>query len=97
VPGEPVQGIVGEFPMPLAFRTAIEARYYLTDPLWLRLHHHFATLLRGDLGFSFNLQQTVLSASMERALRTLRLATTGYAVGILAGILAAIHTTITNY
>jgi peptide/nickel transport system permease protein len=97
VPGDPVQAIVGEFPVPPAFRAAIEARYHLSDPLWLRLYHYFATLLHGDLGFSFRLQQSVLSAIMERAPRTLLLAITGYAVGILAGILVGIHAAITNH
>ena len=97
VPGDPVQAIVGEFPVPPAFRAAIEARYHLSDPLWLRLYHYVTTLLRGDLGFSFHLQQSVLSAIMERAPRTLLLAITGYVVGILAGILVGIHAAITNH
>jgi peptide/nickel transport system permease protein len=96
VPGDPVQAIVGEFPVPPAFRAAIEARYHLGDPLWLRLYHYFATLAHGDLGFSFRLQQSVLGAILERAPRTLLLATTGYAVGILVGLLVGIHAAITN-
>ena len=97
VPGDPVQAIVGEFPVPPAFRAAIEARYHLSDPLWLRLYHYFATLMRGDLGYSFNLQQSVLSAIMERAPRTLLLAVTGYTVGILVGILVGIQAAITDH
>jgi peptide/nickel transport system permease protein len=97
VPGDPVQAIAGEFPAPPAFRAAIEARYHLNDPLWLRLYHYVATLLRGDLGFSFRLQQNVLDTIMQRAPRTLLLASVGYAVGILAGILVGIQTAITNH
>ncbi|MCL4698460.1 MAG: ABC transporter permease, partial [Burkholderiaceae bacterium] len=33
IPGDPVQAMVGDFPVPQAFREAIEQRYRLKDPL----------------------------------------------------------------
>jgi peptide/nickel transport system permease protein len=86
VPGDPVQAMVGDFPVPPEFRATIVARYHLGDPLWLRLLLYGDVLLHGNLGYSFQLQQPVATLLAERAPRTLLLAFGGYAVGITIGI-----------
>jgi peptide/nickel transport system permease protein len=96
VPGDPVQAIIGQYPAPPAYRAAIEARFHLTDPVWLRLFHYLAALAQGDLGYSFRAQRPVLDLIAERAPRTLLLAFTGYAFGIVGGILAGLHAAVTR-
>jgi peptide/nickel transport system permease protein len=85
-PGDPVQAMVGQYPVPPEFRAAIERHYHLNDPLWQRLEQYFLNLLHGDLGFSFQVQQPVLDLILERAPRTLLLAAGGFALGIPVGI-----------
>ncbi len=85
-PGDPVQAIVGQFPVPPAFRAAIEQHYHLNDPLWRRLLQYFSNLLHGDLGFSYQSQAPVLDLILQRAPRTLLLAAAAFAIGIPAGI-----------
>lgn len=85
-PGDPVQAIVGEYPVPPEFRAAIVARYHLDDPLPTRLLQFFLNLLRGDLGFSFQQQDTVMNLILQRAPRTLLLAGAAFAIGVPVGI-----------
>ncbi len=85
-PGDPVQAIVGEYPVPPAFRAAIVARYHLDDPLPTRLIQFFLNLLQGDLGFSFQQQDTVLNLILQRAPRTLLLAGAAFVIGVPVGI-----------
>jgi peptide/nickel transport system permease protein len=85
-PGDPVQAMVGQYPVPPAFRAAIEQHYHLNDPLWRRLIQYFANLLHGDLGFSFQEQRQVADLILERAPRTLLLAAGGFGLGIPIGI-----------
>lgn len=92
IPGDPVQAMVGDFPVPQAFRDAIEARYRLNDPLYLRIYSYFANLLQGDFGFSYQEQRPVLELILERAPRTLLLASLGFAVAVPLGIVIGVFT-----
>ncbi len=85
-PGDPVQAMVGDYPVPPAFRAAIESHYHLNDPLPTRLLQYFANLLHGDLGYSFQMQRPVVDLILERAPRTLLLALGGFLLGIPLGI-----------
>ncbi|SDR35398.1 peptide/nickel transport system permease protein [Rhizobiales bacterium GAS191] len=85
-PGDPVQALVGQYPVPPDFRAAIASRYHLDDPLPTRLLTYFANLLSGDLGYSFQSQRAVSGLILERAPRTLLLAAGGFLVGIPVGM-----------
>ncbi len=85
-PGDPVQAMVGQYPVPPDFRAAVERHYHLNDPLPVRLEQYFINLLHGDLGFSFQAQQPVRDLILERAPRTLLLAAGGFVLGIPVGI-----------
>jgi peptide/nickel transport system permease protein len=85
-PGDPVQAMVGQYPVPHEFRAAIEKRYHLNDPLPSRLIQYFGNLLHGDVGYSFQLQRPVLDLILERAPRTLLLAGAGFLIGVPLGI-----------
>src|SRR6516162_1473732 len=86
IPGDTVQAMVGQYPVPPEFREAIEKHYHWNDPLPTRLLQYFANLLHGENGYSFQMQQPVLDLALERAPRTLLLAGTGFALGIPLGI-----------
>lgn len=92
IPGDPVQAMVGDFPVPQAFRDVIEAKYHLNDPLYVRIWSYFANLLQGDFGFSYQSQRPVLELIMERAPRTVLLASAGFAVAIPLGMLIGVIT-----
>ncbi|MBV9113180.1 MAG: ABC transporter permease [Hyphomicrobiales bacterium] len=85
-PGDPVQAMVGQYPVPAEFREAIERHYHLNDPFLSRLWQYFANLAHGDLGFSFQMQRPVLGLILERAPRTLMLAASGFLLGIPIGM-----------
>ncbi len=97
VPGDPVQAIIGQFPVPPAYRASIEERFHLNDPLYIRLFQYFVNLAQGDLGYSFRAQRPVLDLIVERAPRTLLLAASGYAVGIVVGIMIGVQSAVTNH
>ncbi len=85
-PGDPVQAIVGDYPVPPAFRAAIVLQYHLDDTLPVRLLQFFVNLLHGDLGYSYQQQDFVTHLIMQRAPRTLLLAAAAFAIGVPAGI-----------
>ncbi|MCC6250385.1 MAG: ABC transporter permease [Rubrivivax sp.] len=92
IPGDPVQAMVGDFPVPQAFREAIEQRYRLKDPLHVRIGSYFAHLLQGDLGYSYHAQRPVLDLVLERIPRTVVLVTAGFALAIPLGMLIGVIT-----
>lgn len=92
IPGDPVQAMVGDFPVPQAFRDAIEAKYHLNDPLYVRIWSYFANLLQGDFGYSYHSQRPVLELILERAPRTVLLASAGFGVAIPLGMVIGVVT-----
>ncbi len=89
-PGDPVQAMVGQYPVPPEFRAAIVRQYHLDDPLPARLVQYFVNLLHGDLGFSYQQQDSVAHLIAERAPRTLLLAAAGFVIGVPLGILVGL-------
>ncbi|HEX5326037.1 MAG TPA: ABC transporter permease, partial [Acetobacteraceae bacterium] len=85
-PGDPVQAIVGQYPVPPDFRAAIVRQYHLDDPFPVRLLQYFINLLHGNLGFSFQEQDSVMNLILQRAPRTLLLAAAAFVIGVPAGI-----------
>lgn len=92
IPGDPVQAMVGDFPVPQAFREAIEQRYRLNDPLLVRIWSYFSNLLHGDLGFSYQAQRPVLELILERLPRSILLASAGFVVAIPVGMAIGVIT-----
>ena len=85
-PGDPVQAIVGDYPVPPDFRAAIVRQYHLDDTLPVRLLQFFVNLLHGDLGYSYQQQAFVTDLILQRAPRTLLLAASAFVIGVPAGI-----------
>lgn len=86
IPGDPVQALVGDYPVPPAFREAIEKKYRLNDPFLVQLGHYLGAVLHGDLGYSYQNQRPVLDLIAERAPRTFLLASVGFALAIPLGM-----------
>lgn len=85
-PGDPVQAIVGQYPVPPDFRADIVRLYHLNDPLPVRLWQYFVNLAHGDLGYSYQQQDSVMNLILQRAPRTLLLAAAAFAIGVPIGI-----------
>lgn len=86
IPGDPVQAMVGDFPVTQAFRDSIEAKYRLNDPILTQLGSYLLNFAQGDFGFSFQNQMPVLDLILERLPRTILLAVAGFVVAIPAGL-----------
>ncbi len=90
IPGDPVQALVGDYPVPPAFRAAIEEKYRLNDPFFVQVGNYLASVVQGDFGFSYQHQRPVLDLILERAPRTILLASVGFAVAIPLGMLVGV-------
>jgi len=90
IPGDPVQSLVGDYPVPAAFRAAIEEKYRLNDPFFLQVGNYLVSVVQGDFGFSYQHQRPVLDLILERAPRTILLASVGFAVAIPLGMLVGV-------
>lgn len=86
IPGDPVQSLVGDYPVPPAYREALEEKYRLNDPFVVQVGNYLASVVRGDFGFSYQNQRPVLDLILERAPRTILLASVGFAVAIPLGM-----------
>ena len=52
IPGDPVQAMVGDMPVPPALRASLEQRFQLNEPFFQRLYRYLLNVLHGDLGYS---------------------------------------------
>jgi peptide/nickel transport system permease protein len=86
IPGDPVQALVGDYPVPPAYRQAIEEKYRLNDPFLVQVSNYLINIVKGDFGFSYQNQRAVLDLILERAPRTLLLASVSFALAIPLGI-----------
>src|SRR5258707_13744445 len=97
IPGDPIQAMVGDMPVPPALRASLEQRFQLNEPFFQRLYSYLGNILQGDLGYSMNYRRPVFDILAERFPRTLLLAGIGYGFGIVIGIAIGIHSAVTKY
>lgn len=95
IPGDPVQAMVGDMPVPPALRASLEQRFQLNERFLARLLRYLTNVLHGDLGYSMNYRRPVLDILAERFPRTLLLAGAGYGIGIVIGIAIGIQSAVT--
>ena len=97
VPGNPLAALIDERAAALDPEAAamIRRQWGLDQPLHIQYFRFIANAVRGDLGRSFVTRQLVVEAILERLPATLRLGLAALlvasTVGILAGIVAAVH------
>src|SRR5258708_39050357 len=60
IPGDPIQAMVGDMPVPPALRASLEQRFQLNEPFLQRLYSYLVNVLHGDLGYSMNYRRPVL-------------------------------------
>jgi ABC-type dipeptide/oligopeptide/nickel transport system permease component len=94
VPGDPILQILGEGATPTDI-TALRHQYGLDLPLGAQYLHYWAGVLRGDLGSSIRLHDTVAHLIAQRYPYTMALTLTALGFGLVlalpAGILAAVR------
>lgn len=92
-PGDPVQALVGDFPITDEYRREIVARFNLDAPLIERYMAYVANVFTLKFGHSFANSRDVLSLILERVPNTLLLTLSGLTfaslVGAGLGVLAA--------
>lgn len=86
-PGEPVQALVGNMPVPDDLRAALAAQFGLDKPMWERYLIYMGNMLTGDFGYSYASRQDVLPLVMARLQNTLILAVPALIISSVAGIL----------
>jgi peptide/nickel transport system permease protein len=93
VPGDPIQQMLGEGATPTDI-SALRHQYGLDLPLWQQYLHYWVGVLRGNLGNSIRLHDTVAHLIAARYPYTMALTLTALGFGLLlalpAGILAAV-------
>ncbi len=90
IPGDPVQAMVGDFPVSPEFRAAITKQYHLDASFPVRVYSYFVNLLHGDFGYSYQFQRPVLDLIVETAPRTILLTSVGFLIAIPVGVLIGI-------
>lgn len=94
-PGDPVNVLVGDFPVPESYVEEIRREFGLDRPFAERLVIYVGQVLQGNLGFSFANRQPVLDLVLDRLGATLKLTLTALIfatlVGIVLGAVAARH------
>jgi peptide/nickel transport system permease protein len=94
VPGDPIQQMLGEGATP-ADITALRHQYGLDQPVWAQYLHYWGGVVRGDLGNSIRLHDTVAHLIAQRYPYTMALTLTALglalALALPAGILAAVR------
>ncbi len=93
MPGDPIEALAGDRPVPPAVRAELRHRFHLDDPLVVQYGKYLGGLAHGDFGQSFK-GRDVAEIMRQRFPVTLRLALLAFAFeavfGLVAGILAGV-------
>jgi len=95
LPGDPVQALLGERPVPPAFREAIIEKYGLDKPMPVQYLRYLNRLAHFDLGDSSSQHREVWTIIKERVPVTARLGLAGsffvIALGVGSGLISAVR------
>lgn len=93
VPGDPLQALMGDFPVPPGYAEQIRAEFGLDKPLLTQLSLYLTNLAHGNLGFSFANRAPVLDLLLARVGPTVLLMVPALffaaVVGVALGVAAA--------
>lgn len=85
LPGDPIQALAGDKPLPESVLHALRERYHLNDPLIVQYGKYLAGLVRGDLGETYD-GQDVSAVLSGRWAVTAQLAVTAWIFELVIGI-----------
>ena len=85
LPGDPIQALAGDKPIPESVRQALRERYNLDDPLLVQYGKYILGLLQGDLGENYT-GQKVSEMLSGRWTVTIQLALTAWSFELVVGI-----------
>jgi peptide/nickel transport system permease protein len=95
LPGDPVQAIVGDTPIPSDQVAVLRQEYGLNDPAWVQYGRFAVNALQGNLGRSIGSQRPVLDDILANLPPTIELTIAAMAfaifVGIVLGTIAALY------
>ncbi|CAB3773712.1 Dipeptide transport system permease protein DppB [Paraburkholderia humisilvae] len=90
VPGDPLQAMLGDFPVPVEYAAKIRAEFGLDLPIWTQLVLYLKNLFAGQLGFSFSNHAPVLQLMLTRLGPTLLLVLPALVVASLVGVVLGV-------
>jgi len=86
-PGDPIQDLIGAYPVPPAYRATLVAEYHLNQSLPGRFVYYLWNMLHGNLGYSYAGHTSVTSLIFGALPNTLLLVAAGTVVSMVFGIL----------
>jgi peptide/nickel transport system permease protein len=86
-PGDPIQDLIGAYPVPPAYRATLVAEYHLNQSVPERFVYYVWNMLHGNLGYSYAGHTSVTSLIMGALPNTLLLVAVGTVVSMVFGIL----------
>ncbi|MGE0807857.1 MAG: ABC transporter permease [Burkholderiaceae bacterium] len=93
VPGDPLDALLGDFPVPPGYAEQVRAEFGLDQPLLTQLWLYLANLVQGNLGFSFANRMPVLDLILGRLGPTVLLMVPALffaaVLGVILGVAAA--------
>ena len=90
-PGDPVLILVGQISgVTPGYLDFIRHKYGLDLPIYVQLYRYVATVLRGDLGYSYFYQEPVLNVILERLPATLLLMVSALSLASILGIVLGV-------
>jgi oligopeptide transport system permease protein len=94
VPGDPIDALAGDRPVPPAVRAELRDRFHLDDPLLVQYGKYVGGLATGDFGTTFR-GRPVAEIMRQRFPVTIRLALLAFAfeaaIGLAAGVVAGLR------
>lgn len=96
-PGDPVTALVGNYPLPEAYRQEMREKYGLDKPLYEQLFLYLASVCRMDLGYSFRYQAPVAEVIGERVGATLLLMGSAMLVAAVIGLTVGVISSLRPY
>lgn len=96
-PGDPIQAMVGEFPVPDEYREQMVREYGLDRSIFYQFWAYVSHLIRGDLGYSYAGHQSVAGLIFDRLPNTLLLTGVGLAAAALIGVTIGTLSAVTRF
>lgn len=85
-PGDPIQTLVGDVPVPADMRAELNATFGLDRPIYERYFIYLGSVLTGNLGVSFGTQTPVLTLILGRLGNTLALAVPAFILSTIGAV-----------